>query len=64
MQIAMLHILWRRMMKNIIFDLLIILADGWVIFNEDSPKALKYLALLGIILLIISITMRVLSGDV
>ena len=51
-------------MKNIIFDLLIILADGWVIFNEDSPKALKYLALLGIILLIISITMRVLSGDV
>ena len=57
-------------MKNIIFDLLIILAilaDGWVIFNEDSPKALKYLALLAIILLIlliISITMRVLSGDV
>ena len=51
-------------MKNIIFDLLIILAGGWVIFDEDSPKTLKYLALLGVILLIISITMRVLSGDV
>lgn len=51
-------------MKNIIFDLLLILVDSWVIFDKDSPKTLKYLALLGIILLIISIAMRVLSGDV
>ena len=51
-------------MKKIIFDLLVILADAWVIFKKDSPKPLKYLALLAIILLIISITMRVLSGDV
>jgi hypothetical protein len=51
-------------MKNIIFDILVILVDGWVIFDEDTDKLSKCLALLAIILLIISIAMRVLSGDV
>lgn len=48
-------------MKNIIFDLLMILAESWVIFDKDSPEVLKRFALLGIILLEIYVILQVLE---
>lgn len=48
-------------MKNIIFDLILILANIWVIFDEDSPKPLKRFALLGVILLLVYVIIQVLE---
>lgn len=47
-------------MGPIIFDLIIILGDILVLFDNDTPEFLKYLAVLAIILLTISIAIRVL----
>ena len=48
-------------MGHIIFDLVLILAGIWVIFDKDSPVVLKRLALLGVILLVIYVTLQILG---
>ena len=48
-------------MGKIIFDLLLILADIWVIFDKETPKLLKCLALFAILILIICVTLQVLK---
>lgn len=49
-------------MGHIIFDLIIILGDIWVLFNDEDDSGIsKGMAIIGIILLTISITMRVLD---
>lgn len=48
-------------MGHIIFDLLIILGNIWVVFDKDVDKPLKRLALTAIILLVISVTIQVLG---
>jgi hypothetical protein len=48
-------------MGYIMFDLVIILGDILVLFDDNTPVFLKYLAVLAIILLTISITMRILN---
>jgi len=46
-------------MGRIIFDLVLILANIWIIFDKDSPTSLKRFALLGVILLTLSVTAQV-----
>ncbi len=48
-------------MGRIIFDLLIILGNIWVISSKDSTKLSKRLSLLAIILLTVSVIMQVLE---
>lgn len=48
-------------MGETIFQLILILISLWVLFDKDSPKPLKGLSLLGIILLVISVTARTLG---
>lgn len=48
-------------MGRIIFDLLIILGNIWVISSKHSTKLSKRLSLLAIILLTISVTIQVLE---
>lgn len=48
-------------MGHIIFDLILILANIWVIFDKDSPEVLKRFALLGVILLGIYVILQVLE---
>ena len=48
-------------MGQIIFDILLILVDAWIIFDEDTHKLSKCLALLAIILLSISVILHMLE---
>lgn len=48
-------------MGRIVFDLLIILGNIWVITDEDMPKISKRLSLLAVVLLVISVILQVLD---